>query len=116
MYKIGDFSKLTGLSVKTLRYYDSINLLNPSYIDKYTSYRYYTDDEYKIYKEIEYLKKLGFTLEEIKNNINNVNQDLLNNKKEELILKRDYIINQIDELDLLINNINKPKIKKYNNK
>ena len=42
MYKIGEFSALTGLSVKTLRYYDEINLLKPSNVDNYTNYRYYT--------------------------------------------------------------------------
>ena len=41
MYKIGDFSKLTGASVKTLRFYDSIDLLKPTTIDNYTNYRYY---------------------------------------------------------------------------
>ena len=43
MYRIGEFSTLTGASVKTLRYYDEINLLKPSNADKFTNYRYYTE-------------------------------------------------------------------------
>lgn len=38
---IGQFSKLSGMSIKALRYYDKINLLKPVYIDKETNYRYY---------------------------------------------------------------------------
>lgn len=116
MYKIGEFSTLTGASVKTLRYYDEINLLKPSYVDKYTNYRYYTDEELNSFKKIEYLKKLSFTLEEIKANLFNLTIESLDNKKQELELKRDYITAQLNELESfresLINN--KLLIKKNN--
>ena len=39
--QIGDFSKLSQVSVKTLRYYDEIGLLKPIEIDRFTGYRYY---------------------------------------------------------------------------
>ena len=45
MYKIGDFSRKVSVPVKTLRYYDEINLFKPSYIDDFTGYRYYTDEQ-----------------------------------------------------------------------
>ena len=41
MIRIGDFSKLSQLSVKTLRYYDELGLLKPVQVDPFTSYRYY---------------------------------------------------------------------------
>ena len=41
MFKIGDFSKLSQVSIKTLRYYDEIGLLRPGEIDRFTGYRYY---------------------------------------------------------------------------
>ena len=44
MYKIGEFSKLVDLSIKTLRYYDEIGILSPKVIDRFTGYRYYNDD------------------------------------------------------------------------
>ena len=45
MYKIGDFSKISEVSIKTLRYYDDINLLKPSYQDFFTGYRYYEETQ-----------------------------------------------------------------------
>ena len=40
MLKIGDFSKLSQVPIKTLRYYDRIGLLNPAQVDRFTGYRY----------------------------------------------------------------------------
>ena len=45
MYKIGAFAKKTNLSVDTIRYYDEIGLLKPSYKDKFSNYRYYNEDD-----------------------------------------------------------------------
>ncbi|MEZ4635000.1 MAG: MerR family DNA-binding transcriptional regulator [Caldilineaceae bacterium] len=42
MLKIGEFSKLAQVSVKTLRYYAELGLLKPDWVDRYTGYRYYT--------------------------------------------------------------------------
>ena len=39
---IGEFSNITGLTIKSLRYYDRIGILKPTYIDKESKYRYYT--------------------------------------------------------------------------
>ena len=44
-YKIGEFSKLVDIPVKTLRYYDECDVLKPSKIDSFTGYRYYSDDD-----------------------------------------------------------------------
>ena len=111
MYRIGDFSKLTGTSTKTLRYYDSINLLKPSSIDNFTNYRYYSDSELLKFKRIELLKKLGFTLDEIKSCIDNISVDTLDNKKKELSLKIDYIMTQINGIESLKNDLSKGKVK-----
>ena len=111
MDRIGEFSKKTGASVKTLRYYDQIGLLKPSEIDVFTNYRYYGESELQNYKRIEYLKKLGFTLEEIKNNVDNMTLEFLDSKREELLIKMKFINDQIRELGLLRNNIEKNKVK-----
>ncbi len=106
-YKIGEFSNLTGLSIKTLRYYDEINLLKPSRIDLYTNYRYYTNKELETFKKIEYLKKVGFTLVEIKNILDkNITVEIIDNKIKDLSEKRDYLDIQIKELVSLKNNTN----------
>lgn len=105
MYKIGEFSKLTGCSIKTLRYYDELGILNPSWTDDFTNYRYYDEKDLEVLKTIMYLKQLGFTLEEIKNNINNITSELLDSKIKELLNKKYVIEDQINQLYLLKNKI-----------
>lgn len=78
MYKIKEFSELTNVSIKTLRYYDEINLFKPSYIDEFTNYRYYEDNQIKDIKYIIKLKSLGLSLNEIKDYINTNDMVILN--------------------------------------
>lgn len=66
MLKIGQFSKVCNVSVQTLRYYDKIGLLPADYIDDASGYRYYDPEKVKTYQIIEQLKKLDFSLDEIK--------------------------------------------------
>ena len=65
MFKIGDFSKLSKVTVKALRYYDEIGLLRPARIDRFTSYRYYSADQLPRLHRILALKDLGLSLEQI---------------------------------------------------
>jgi DNA-binding transcriptional MerR regulator len=65
MIRIGDFSKLSRVSVKTLRYYDEMGLLKPIEVDRFTGYRYYEFDQLPRLYRILALKDLGFSLEEI---------------------------------------------------
>lgn len=65
MLKIGDFSKLSRLSIKALRYYDEIGLLVPQQVDPFTGYRYYTFEQLPRLHRLLALKDLGFTLEQI---------------------------------------------------
>ncbi len=65
MFKIGDFSKLSRVPVKTLRYYDQIGLFKPHGIDRFTRYRYYSADQLALLYRILGLKELGFSLEQI---------------------------------------------------
>src|SRR5512139_339897 len=66
MFKIGDFSKLAQVSVKTLRYYGELGLLRPAWIDRFTGYRYYTAEQLPRLNRILALKDLGFSLEQIR--------------------------------------------------
>jgi len=65
MIRIGDFSKLSRLSVKTLRYYDEMGLLIPVQVDPFTGYRLYEYSQLSDLNRILALKDLGFSLEEI---------------------------------------------------
>ena len=65
MFRIGDFSRLSRVSVKTLRYYDEVGLLTPARVDRFTRYRYYAAEQLHCLNRILALKDLGFSLEEI---------------------------------------------------
>lgn len=64
--KIGEFSKLNFVTVKTLRHYERIGLLIPNQVDEWTGYRYYDVTQMQKMGRILDLKKLGFSLEEIR--------------------------------------------------
>ncbi len=64
MIKIGDFSKLAHVTVKTLHHYGEIGLFKPAHIDRYTGYRYYTLDQLPQLNRILALKDLGFSLDQ----------------------------------------------------
>ncbi|UHA72465.1 MerR family transcriptional regulator [Paenibacillus sp. 481] len=66
MFKISEFSKISQVSVKTLRYYDQLNLLTPAHTDKFTGYRYYTADQMFQLNRILAYKELGFSLDQIR--------------------------------------------------
>jgi DNA-binding transcriptional MerR regulator len=65
MIRIGDFSNLSRVSVKTLRYYDEMGLIKPVEVDRLTGYRYYEFGQLPRLYRILALKELGFSLEEI---------------------------------------------------
>ena len=65
MYTIGDFSKITGLTVKTLRFYHEQGLLIPSAIDDKSGYRYYDRSKVDAARVITSLKSLDLTVDEI---------------------------------------------------
>jgi len=66
MYKIGELSRLSQISVKTLRFYDAEGILVPDEIDEFTGYRYYGAAKLSDCYRIVALKELGFSLSEIK--------------------------------------------------
>ena len=65
LYSIGEVAKIMGISIQTLRYYSSIDLLKPAYINPSTGYRYYSYDQFHLIDRIKYLQKFGLSLEEI---------------------------------------------------
>lgn len=65
MLKIGDFSRLSRVSVKALRYYDELGLLKPVSVNRFTGYRYYSADQLPKLNRIIGLKNLGLSLEEV---------------------------------------------------
>ncbi|MEQ8209030.1 MAG: MerR family transcriptional regulator [Lacipirellulaceae bacterium] len=65
MFSIGEFSKITGLSVKTLRFYHEAGLLTPSHVDPQTNYRYYNAERVELARVISALREFDFPLSDI---------------------------------------------------
>jgi DNA-binding transcriptional MerR regulator len=64
-YSIGEFSQITGLSVKTLRFYHEKGILVPSSVDESTGYRFYDVDKIEKARIIMRLRQMEFSLEDI---------------------------------------------------
>lgn len=64
--KIGEFSRLMQVTVKTLRHYESKGILMPDEVDEWTGYRYYTLDQMQRLNAIRNLQRLGFSLDDIR--------------------------------------------------
>ncbi len=110
LYKIGDFAKKLNVSVRTLRYYDEINLFKPIELDLFTNYRYYSDEQVKEFELLKLLQEAGFSLEEIKKYKNNFDNYIMLQKKEEILKEIELLKEKIKKVDYLRNHIKNGKI------
>ena len=100
--QIKEFAKLTGVSVRTLHYYDEIGLLKPCFINEENGYRYYDENSLLKMQEILYFRELDFPLSSIKELITSpeYNRALaFKNQKKLLTLKKERLERLIDALD-----------------
>jgi len=74
-YSIGEFSKITSLSIKSLRLYHEKDILVPAEVDQFTSYRYYSESDIEKAKSIKILKEYDFSLSEVKDILNSCNDE-----------------------------------------
>jgi DNA-binding transcriptional MerR regulator len=93
MLTVGEFSKICRVSTKTLRYYDSINLLKPTWVDTVNDYRYYTFDQLERMLLINKLKEYQFPLVEIYSILGKNDNEYLAIQLEQ---KQHSLINQIE--------------------
>ncbi len=88
MFKIGEFSKLTQVSIRMLRYYDETDLLKPAETDKFNNYRLYSAAQIPVLNKIVFLRDLGFNVSEIAAALNNWDNEFithqLDNKRLEI--------------------------------
>jgi DNA-binding transcriptional MerR regulator len=64
MYRIGEFSKIGKVTVKTLRYYDEVGLLKPDRVDENTGYRVYSTKQLLELHNIQSLRQVGLPISE----------------------------------------------------
>jgi DNA-binding transcriptional MerR regulator len=101
MISIGRFSKLSALTVRSLRLYDEMDVLTPAFIDPDTNYRFYSLDQVPTAQQIRALREMGLSLP----NIQQVLQTP-NNAKEQLIVHRRELLGKVEALESILNVLN----------
>lgn len=103
MFKIGEFSKLSMLTVKALRFYEREGLLIPAAVDEQSGYRYYETGQLETAAAIKALRQLDFSVEEIKTHLGGVPlRQALDAKREELLRKQADIGTQLSIIKYLM--------------
>lgn len=118
MLKIGDFSRLSRISIRMLRYYDDANLMKPVMVDEFTGYRYYSEHQLIEIGKINALKDMGFGVAAIseilkaENNASELDQ-IFKVHKAQLLEESDTLNQRIRLLETAIERLRKGKSMKY---
>ena len=97
--QINEFAKLTGVSVRTLHYYDEIGLLKPAFVDEQNGYRFYDENSLERMQEILFYRELDFELKSILEILSSPDYD----KKKALAEQRKLLIYKKERLERIIN-------------
>ena len=100
--QIKEFAELTGVSVRTLHYYDEIGLLKPSFVDEQNGYRFYDENSLERMQEILFYRELDFPLKSIAEILASPNynkQKALVEQKRLLTLKKNRLERLIEALE-----------------
>ena len=96
--QIKEFAELTGVSVRTLHYYDEIGLLKPSEVDVQTGYRFYDENAFERMQEILFYRELDFSLKTIAEILSSPDYD----KQQALSRQRKLLLAKKERLEQLI--------------
>lgn len=96
-YKVKDAARITGVSIRTLHYYDEISLLTPSGRTD-SGYRLYTDDDLLRMQQILIGRSLGFPLEEIRRWLDDPHFDYTTSLRKQ----RALLVEKLDETNAMI--------------
>ncbi len=99
---IKKFAELTGVSVRTLHYYDEIGLLKPDKVDEQSGYRFYGDKAFARMQEILFYRELDFSLRDIADILSSPNYDkteALRGQKRLLTLKKERLEGIIEAIE-----------------
>jgi len=107
MLKIGDFSRLGRVTIKTLRYWDEIGLLKPDFVNRDNGYRFYSPQKLTVVHQIQQMKELGLYLEDIaevlrKGREKNWWIDLLRSRRQSLFEELQLCQTTISKIDQMI--------------
>ena len=96
--QIKEFAELTGVSVRTLHYYDEIGLLKPSEVDAQNGYRFYDENSFERMQEILFYRELDFSLKTIAEILSSPDYD----KQQALSRQRQLLLAKKERLEQLI--------------
>jgi DNA-binding transcriptional MerR regulator len=94
MFSIGEFARLGGVSVRTLRHYDEVGLLRPVTVDPDTGYRGYSARQLEQLNRILALKELGLSLTQARRLLDGITVEELHGM---LILRRAQLEHELDQ-------------------
>ncbi len=100
--QIKEFAEFTGVSVRTLHYYDEIGLLTPAFVDRATGYRFYDENSLLRMQAILFYRELDFSLKSIGEILSSPNYDknkALKEQKHLLTLKKERLERLISAID-----------------
>ncbi|MCR8643615.1 MerR family transcriptional regulator [Paenibacillus sp. N1-5-1-14] len=101
-YKVKEVAEIAGVSVRTLHHYDEIGLLTPKSVSR-AGYRLYTEYELGRLQHILFFKEIGFSLDEIKQILDNPDFD----QKQALLTHRELLEQKRQRLETMIQTVNK---------
>ncbi|MGL6106966.1 MerR family transcriptional regulator [Romboutsia sp.] len=105
MYRIGEFSKLSKTTIKTLRYYAEAGILEPEYIDEFTGYRFYSTKQLVELHKIQAYRQIGLSINEIKLILKyGDDENILLKRKTELEMEIANSIDQLSRIEFIISN------------
>jgi len=96
-FTIGEISKIYNFSVHSIRHYHKKGVIEPSYIDEETGYRYYSFERFQYFSRLKYLRSLGLSLDQIKNIFDSGSSKELKNILDKLKLDKEKEINEISK-------------------
>ena len=107
MYKIGEFSSMSKVTIKTLRYYEKEGLLKPVYVDSNTGYRYYETSQLIEISKIISLRQIGLSIKEIKSILAGYDMNKILAKRKEQLKENITLFNtQLSKINYLLEDQN----------
>ncbi len=119
MFKIGEFAKLTKVSIRMLRYYDETGLLKPAATDQFTGYRLYSTEQISRLQKILLLRDMDFHVAEIADVLNHWDSEtvtgFLTAKKNEILAAMELKKQRVKKIDMAMADIQSDKIEIHYN-
>ena len=114
MYRIGEFSKMTKTTVKTLHYYDQVGLLKPNDVDIMTGHRYYATEQLMTLHKIQSLRQIGISIDQIKLILSGQSsKEILEKRRLEVVNELKNYEEQLSRIEFILSGKEEEKMMNY---